>query len=241
MERVIEKKTALVTGANKGIGFAIARRLARAGFRVAVGARDDGRRADAVARLRDEGLDAFGVGLDVASDESVAEAARALGDEIAELDVLVNNAGIAGATHDGAQDPTTLDLDVARAVLETNVFGVVRVTNAMLPFIERATAPRIVNMSSDMGSLELRSGPILAAYAPSKTMLNAITVQYARRFDDTPIIVNAACPGFVATDFTGHSAPRMPEEGAAIALRLATLPDDGPRGGFFNDEGGIPW
>ncbi|MBB6120539.1 NAD(P)-dependent dehydrogenase (short-subunit alcohol dehydrogenase family) [Nocardiopsis algeriensis] len=234
-------KTALVTGANKGIGFAIARGLGDIGFRVAVGARDDARRKEAVERLRAAGTDAFGVALDVTSDDSVAAAAATVERAAGSLDVLVNNAGIAGRVDGGRQDPTTLDLNVVRTVLETNVFGVVRVTNAMLPLLRRSDAPRIVNMSSNMGSLALRTGPLLAAYASSKTMLNSITVQYARRFSDTNIIVNAACPGHVATDFTGFDAPRTPEQGAAIAIRLATLPDGGPSGGFFDDGGAVPW
>lgn len=234
-------KTALVTGANKGIGFAIARGLGTAGFRVGVGARDNVRRHAAVEELRSEGLDAFGVPLDVTSDESVTAAAHLVESEIGGLDVLVNNAGVGGSAEAGAQDPTTLDLDVLRTVLDTNVFGVVRVTNAMLPLLYRSATPRIVNMSSDMGSLTLQTGPQMAAYAPSKTMLNSITAQYARRFADTKVIINAACPGLVATDFTGHMGDRTPEQGAAIAIQLATLPDDGPRGGFFNEAGPIPW
>ncbi|MDO8189245.1 SDR family oxidoreductase [Conexibacter sp. JD483] len=236
-----DTKTALVTGANKGIGFAIAQGLGARGFTVAVGARDDARRAAAVERLRADGADAFGVALDVTSDASVAAAAETIERTAGRLDVLVNNAGIAGRTDDGAQDPTTLDLDVVRSVLDTNVLGVVRVTNALLPLLRRASAPRIVNVSSTMGSLTLQAGPILAAYAPSKAMLNSITTQYARRLADTNVIVNAVCPGYVATDFTGFNAPRTPAQGAAIALRLATLPDDGPRGGFFDDDGVVPW
>ena len=241
MELVDNRGTALVTGANKGIGFAIARDLGKRGFTVAVGARDDVRREEAVGRLRAEGVDAFGVALDVTSDESVAAAAEFLEQQAGRLDVLVNNAGIAGRTEGGAQDPTTLDLDVLRTVLGTNVFGVVRVTNAMLPLLRRAASPRVVNMSSNMGSLTLQTGPVLAAYAPSKSMLNSITAQYARRLADTAVIVNAACPGYVATDFTGFAGSRTAEQGAAIAVRLATLPDDGPRGGFFDDEGAIAW
>ncbi|GAA4942534.1 SDR family oxidoreductase [Streptomonospora halophila] len=236
-----DTKTALVTGANKGIGFAIAQGLGAAGFTVAAGARDDARREQAVDRLRAAGADAFGVALDVTSDDSVAAAAAAVEKAAGRLDVLVNNAGISGRTGDGIQDPTTLDLDVVRTVIETNVLGVVRVTNALLPLLRRADSPRIVNMSSNMGSLTLQTGPILAAYAPSKSMLNSLTAQYARRLADTNVIVNAACPGYVATDFTGFNAPRTPEQGAAIAIRLATLPDDGPRGGFFDDEGAVPW
>ncbi|MFC9088540.1 SDR family oxidoreductase [Nocardiopsis dassonvillei] len=241
MDPVNDTKTALVTGANKGIGFAIAQGLGELGFTVAVGARDDARRKEAVERLRAAGADAFGVALDVTCDDSVAAAAATIEREAGRLDVLVNNAGISGRTDGGAQDPTTLDLDVLREVLDTNVFGVVRVTNAMLPMLGRASSPRIVNMSSNMGSLTLRTGPVMAAYAPSKTLLNSVTAQYARRLADTDVIVNAACPGYVATDFTGFNAPRTPEQGAAIAIRLATLPDDGPRGGFFDDEGAVPW
>ncbi|MDC2960228.1 SDR family oxidoreductase [Streptomyces gilvifuscus] len=241
MGRVNDTKTALVTGANKGIGFAVAQGLGALGFTVAVGARDDDRRAEAVARLRAAGVDAFGVALDVTSDGSAAEAAAVVERTAGRLDVLVNNAGISGRIDGGVQDPTTLDLDVVRTVLDTNVFGVVRVTNAMLPLLLRATSPRVVNMSSNMGSLTLQTGPVMAAYAPSKSMLNSLTTQYARRLADTRVIVNACCPGYVATDFTGFNAPRTPEQGAAIAIRLATLPDDGPRGGFFDDEGVVPW
>ncbi|WP_134727736.1 SDR family oxidoreductase [Amycolatopsis nivea] len=237
MDGVNDTKTALVTGANKGIGLAIAHGLGSIGFTVAVGARDENNREQAVKELRGAGIDAFGVALDVTSEDSVAAAAKS----IERLDVLVNNAGISGLFDGGAQDPTTLDLDVLRTVLDTNVFGVVRVTNAMLPLLRRAESPRIVNLSSNMGSLKLRTGPILAAYAPSKTMLNSITVQYARALADTNVIINAACPGYVATDFNGYAGTRTPEQGAAIAVKLATLPDDGPRGGFFDDAGEVPW
>lgn len=241
MDQVNDTKTALITGANKGIGFAIAQGLGAAGFTVAVGARDDARREEAVDRLRTAGVDAFGVTLDVTSDSSVAAAAATIEQTAGRLDVLVNNAGISGRTDDSAQNPTTLDLDVVRTVLDTNVLGVVRVTNAMLPLLRRADSPRIVNMSSNMGSLTLQTGPIMAAYAPSKSMLNSVTAQYARQLADTNIIVNAGCPGYVATDFTGFNGPRTPAQGAAIAIRLATLPDDGPRGGFFDDQSAIPW
>ncbi|MFB2581313.1 SDR family oxidoreductase [Herbiconiux sp. P15] len=234
-------KTALVTGANKGIGYAIAQGLGAAGFTVAVGARDDRKREEAVARLRADGVDAFGVALDVTSDESVAAAAESIAQTTGRLDVLVNNAGIAGRTDSGAQIPSTLDLDVLGTVLDTNVFGVIRVTNAMLPLLRRADSARIVNVSSNMGSLTLQTGPQMAAYAPSKTLLNSITAQYARELADTNVIVNAICPGYVATDFTGFSSPRSAEEGAAVAIRLATAPDDSPRGGFWDDAGLVPW
>ncbi|MFF4618865.1 SDR family oxidoreductase [Nonomuraea jabiensis] len=243
-----ETKIALVTGANKGIGYEIATGLGALGYRVGVGARDEARRETAVEKLRAAGADAFGVPLDVTSDRSAADAAELIERQAGRLDVLVNNAGISGETGPGwVQDPTTLDLDVVRMVVETNVIGVIRVTNAMLPLLRRSTSPRIVNVSSAVASLtrqadpDIEIGPIMAAYAPSKSFLNAITVQYARQFAGTNILINAACPGLVATDFTGFYGPRTPEQGAATAIRLATLPDGGPTGSFFEDDGVIPW
>lgn len=243
-----ETKTALVTGANKGIGYEIAAGLGSLGYRVGVGARDATRRETAVERLRAAGVDAFGVPLDVTDGQSATDAAHLIERLAGRLDALVNNAGISGEMDPGwVQDPTMLDLEVLRTVVDTNVLGTVRVTNAMLPLLRRSTAPRIVNISSSVGSLtrqadpDVEIGPIMAAYAPSKTFLNALTVQYARQFADTNILINAACPGLVATDFTGFQGPRTPEQGAATAIRLATLPNGGPTGSFFEDDGVIPW
>ncbi|MBT2455630.1 SDR family oxidoreductase [Streptomyces sp. ISL-86] len=243
-----EAKIALVTGANKGIGYEIATGLGALGYRVGVGARDEARLETAVEKLRAAGVDAFGVPLEVTSDRSVTDAAVLIERQAGRLDVLVNNAGISGESGPGwVQDPTALDLAVVRTVVETNVLGVIRVTNAMLPLLRRSTSPRIVNVSSGVASLtrqadpNIEIGPIMAAYAPSKSFLNAITVQYARQFAGTNILINAACPGLVATDFTGFHGPRTPEQGAATAIRLATLPDDGPTGSFFEDDGAIPW
>jgi NAD(P)-dependent dehydrogenase (short-subunit alcohol dehydrogenase family) len=200
----------------------------------------------AVAKLRAAGVDAFGVPLDVTDDASVTAAAGLIEQRAGRLDVLVNNAGITGGP---AQQPTTADLATVRTVVETNVIGVIRVTNALLPLLRRSAAPRIVNMSSSVGSLtrqsgpggELTTGPVAVAYSPSKTFLNAVTVQYARELRDTAILINAGCPGFVATDLNGFRGVRTPEQGAAIAITLATLPDDGPSGGFFEDAGVVPW
>ncbi|MET8695950.1 SDR family oxidoreductase [Streptomyces bauhiniae] len=243
-----EAKTALVTGANKGIGYEIAAGLGALGFRVGVGARDDARREAAVEKLRAAGVDAFGVPLDVTDDRSVAEAVALIERQAGGLDVLVNNAGISGDMGpDWAQDPTTIDLDLIRTVVDTNVLGVIRVTNAMLPLLRRSSAPRIVNVSSSVGSLTRQAdpdteiGPIMAAYAPSKTFLNGMTVQYARQLAGTGVLINAMCPGLVATDFNGHAGSRTPEQGAATAIRLATLPDDGPSGAFYEDAGVVPW
>lgn len=239
-----KQTTALVTGANKGIGYEIAAGLGALGWRVGVGARDAGRREAAVASLRAAGVDAFGVPLDVTDDASVTAAAHIVQEHAGGLDVLVNNAGITGGP---AQMPTTVDLAVVHTVLDTNVFGPIRVTNAMLPMLRRSTTPRIVNVSSSVGSLTLQTspdgetGPIAVAYSPSKSFLNAVTVQYAKELQDTNILINAACPGFVATDLNGFRGHRTPQQGAATPIRLATLPDDGPSGAFFDDAGQVPW
>jgi NAD(P)-dependent dehydrogenase (short-subunit alcohol dehydrogenase family) len=235
--------TALVTGANKGIGFEIARGLGALGWSVGVGARDDIRREEAVGKLQADGMDVFGVPLDVTDDKSVAAAARLLRQR-GGLDVLVNNAGVSGGP---AQLATELTIEGMRTVVETNVFGVVRVTNALLPLLRESAHPRIVNMSSGVGSITLQqdpqapTGPVNATYAPTKTMLNALTVQYAKELEGTDILINVGCPGFVKTALNGFSGHRTPEQGAAIAIRLATLPDDGPSGGFFHDGGVYPW
>ncbi|WP_028644835.1 SDR family oxidoreductase [Nocardioides sp. URHA0020] len=238
-----EKKTALVTGANKGIGYEIAAGLARRGFRVGVGARDAGRREEAVAKLQADGLDVFGVPLDVTDDASVAAAAAQL-EEQGGLDVLVNNAAITGGM---PQAPTEVSAEQILAVVDTNVVGVIRVTNAMLPLLRRTASPRIVNVSSTVGSLTLQTaqddavGPISAAYSPTKSYLNAITIQYAKELAGTNVLVNAGCPGYVATDLNGHQGTRTPEQGAAIFLELATLPDGGPTGTFRDETGIQPW
>ncbi|MDI6105204.1 SDR family NAD(P)-dependent oxidoreductase [Actinoplanes sp. NEAU-A12] len=242
-----DKKTALVTGANKGLGYEIAAGLGTRSYRVAVGARDKARGEAAVKALHAAGVDAFAVSLDVTSDRSVTEAAELIGRRSGRLDALVNNAGISGETGPGwVQDPTTLDIAVVREVVETNVYGVIRVTNAMLPWLRRSASPRIVNVSSSVGSVTWQAdpaievGPVMAAYSPTKSYLNAVTVHYARQFTGTGILINAVCPGLVATDFTGFQG-RPPQQAAAAAVRLATLPDGGPTGSFFNDDGRIPW
>ncbi|MCC3316515.1 SDR family NAD(P)-dependent oxidoreductase [Nocardia africana] len=239
-----EQTIALVTGANKGIGYEIAAGLGALGWRIGVGARDAQRRDTAVEKLRAAGIDAFGVPLDVTDDASVAAAADLIADHAGGLDVLVNNAAITGGM---PQEPTLVDPATVRATVETNVIGVIRVTNAMLPMLRRSAAPRIVNMSSSVGSLTLQTtpgtdtGPISAAYSASKTFLNAVTIQYVKELADSNILINAGCPGFTATDLNGHRGVRTPQQGAAIAIHLATLPDDGPTGGFFSDAGTVPW
>jgi NAD(P)-dependent dehydrogenase (short-subunit alcohol dehydrogenase family) len=239
-----EQTIALVTGANKGIGYAIAAGLGALGWSVGVGARDEGRREDAVAKLRAAGADAFGVPLDVTDDGSVTAAARLIEERTGRLDVLVNNAGVVGGW---PEEPTTVTPESIRTVVEANVIGVVRVINTMLPLLRRSAHPRIVNQSSHVASLTLQTTPgvdlggISGAYAPSKTFLNAVTIQYAKELAGTGILINSACPGYVATDLNNFAGTSTPEQGAAVAIRLATLPDDGPSGQQFDADGAVPW
>jgi NAD(P)-dependent dehydrogenase (short-subunit alcohol dehydrogenase family) len=237
---------ALVTGANKGIGYQVVEQLAALGMTVLLAARDRQRREEAASALRSAGADVHPVALDVTDAATVAAAARHIDERFGRLDVLVNNAGITGGR---SQAPSTADLDMVREVFDTNVFGVMRVTNAMLALLKRSSAPRIVNVSSGVGSLAAMSdpdGPLTAlpasaAYVPSKTLLNSLTVQYAKELRKDGILVNAADPGYCATDLNNHTGYRTAAQGAAIAVRLATFGPDGPTGGFFNDDGPVPW
>ncbi|HUY52420.1 MAG TPA: SDR family oxidoreductase [Streptosporangiaceae bacterium] len=238
-------RIALVTGANKGIGFEIARQLGEHGAVILVGARDEVRGKQAAESLAARGITAAPLRLDVTDGACIADAAREIGQRHGRLDVLVNNAGIGGSFTGPPSEVTTGQM---REVYETNVFGVVAVTNAMLPLLRRSAAGRIVNMSSDLGSLTLNEGPEAAfahfnliAYQSSKTALNAITLAYAKELRDAGIKVNAANPGFTATDLTNHRGPRTPGQAAAIAVRLARLGPDGPTGTSQDDNGTVPW
>ena len=230
-------KIALITGANKGIGFETARQLGSQGMTVLVGARDEERGREAERILREDGADARFFQLDVTDDKSVQRAAEWIDTEYGRLDILINNAGAASVSRRRAT-PSDTDLDDMRAVYEINVFGVVRVTNAMLPLLRRAPAARIVNVSSEVGSIASMSDPASplgqmpasAQYPSSKTAVNMLTAMYAKELRDTPIKVNAANPGYCATDFNGHSGFRTAAEGAEPSVHLATLPDDGPSG-----------
>ncbi|WP_067830444.1 SDR family oxidoreductase [Nocardia inohanensis] len=227
---------ALITGANKGIGYETARQLAARGMTVLAAARDRGLGEAAVEKLKAEGAQARFVQLDVTDGESIERAAAWIGGEFGSLDILINNAGITGGL-DGDGKPSSTGLANLRAVYETNVFGVVAVTNAMLPLLRRAEAARIVNVSSEVGSLAGMSdqaGPMwpMAAipYPSSKTALNMVTVMYAKELWDTPIKVNAANPGYCATDLNHNTGFRTAEQGAHPSVHLATLPADGPSG-----------
>lgn len=239
------KRQALVTGANKGIGLAIAKGLAEAGFFVWIGARDRSRGEQAVAQLRDDGLDASLLELDVADEDSVYRAAAVLSEQVAALDVLINNAGIA---IDMSKAPSEVRMQDMKAVYEVNLFGPVRVTQAFLPLLKKADQGRIVMMSSGVGSLALITDPTsiystvnLLDYTSSKVALNAVTVSFAKELEPLGIKVNAVEPGHVRTDLNGNSGVLTPEEGAATALKMALLGSDGPTGGFFGSHGRQPW
>jgi len=234
----MDNSAALVTGANKGIGKEIARQLAAAGLTVYVGSRDAGRGKSAADEI---GGDARLLVIDVTDDASIAAAASQVGS----LDILVNNAGISGDGRPAGE----ADADAFRRVYETNVFGVVTVINAFLPALRRSPKPRIVNVSSGTASLTWSTGPqfphqgMMAAYRSSKTALNAVTVFYAHALGDG-FKVNALAPGLRRTDLNPVAAASEgdPAEGAAGAVRLALLPDDGPTGEFFSWDGSpVPW
>ncbi|MCY0932494.1 SDR family oxidoreductase [Streptomyces sp. H27-H1] len=236
---------ALVTGANKGIGRAIAQQLAERGMTVYLGARDEKRGKAAERELRDAGLDARAVLLEVTDETSVMAAAQRIEKEQGRLDVLVNNAGTMPPWQPASQTPT----GEARRVFELNVVGVVTVTNTLLPLLRRSQAGRIVNIGSSLGSLMLAalkvcpgatyppgSFPQFAAYTASKAALNALTIMYADELRDAGILVNTACPGYTATDLTQGAGPRTVEQAARIPVLLATLPDGGRTGTFTGSD-----
>jgi NAD(P)-dependent dehydrogenase (short-subunit alcohol dehydrogenase family) len=238
---------ALVTGANKGIGRAVARQLSDLGMTVLLGARDAERGRAAAAELGASG-DVRHLPLDVTDDASVAAAAEQVRRDFGRLDVLVNNAGI--SREQDLPPPSAVSADIMRETYETNVFGVVAVTHAFLPLLREAPAARVVNVSSVLGSLatladpqsvQRRSGAVLMAYNSSKTALLGVTLAYAIELADSPIKVNAANPGYVATDLNNHQGFLTTDQGAAIIVRLATLPDDGPTGAFLSGDGPLPW
>jgi len=235
-------KIALITGANKGIGYETARQLGTLATVVLIGARDGERGRAAERELREGGAEARFVELDVTDDKSVTSAAEWIEAEYGRLDILVNNAGTPSRSRQRSA-PSSTDLDDMRAVYEVNVFGLVRVTNAMLPLLRRAPAARIVNVSSEAGSITsmtdpdgpLWQMPASMQYPSSKSAANMITAMYAKELQDTPIKVNAANPGYCATDFNGNSGFRSAAQGAEVSVHLATLPDDGPAGILWGD------
>jgi NAD(P)-dependent dehydrogenase (short-subunit alcohol dehydrogenase family) len=228
----------LITGANKGLGFEAARQLLTAGHTVYLGSRDPGRGRAAATELRGIGSGAILVPLDVTDDASVAAAAK----EIPALDVLVNNAGIAGTV----VLPGEVTVDIMREIYETNVYGVVRSTQAFLPLLTASAAPVIVNVSSGLGSIgraldpaAMESAYPALAYGSAKAAVNMITVQYAKAFP--AMRINCVDPGYTATDLNGFRGTQSVPEGAAIIVRMASIGPDGPTGGYFDARGTVPW
>ncbi|MCU1528788.1 MAG: dehydrogenase [Frondihabitans sp.] len=226
---------ALITGANKGIGFETARQLAEQGWTVLVGSRDQSRGEEAAAVLRANGLQATAIELDVSNDHSIIEAAKRIAETFDHLDVLVNNAGIYAPS-----TPSGTSRALLRDIFETNVFGTVAVTNAFLPLLRRSKRARIVNVSSEIASFTLITDPDSylfgmhdMAYQTSKAAVNMITTMYAKELLVEGIKVNAAIPGYVSTDLNDYTGQISAAEGAAASVGLALVPEDGPTGTFW--------
>ena len=240
------QRIALITGANKGIGLETARQLGQLGFKVLIGCRNLPRGQEAAGKLAAEKLDAQAIELDVTSDPSIKAAADRIEREFGWLDVLVNNAGMGAHGEDGPA--STTPVSAIRRVFETNYFGLVAVTQAMLPLIRKSAAGRIVNVSSILGSLAEHADPNstiyrmkMLAYSSSKTEVNVFTQHLAWELRNTKIKVNAAHPGWVKTDLGGPQAPLEVTDGAKTSVRLATLPDSGPSGGFYHMDTHLRW
>ena len=230
---------ALVTGANRGIGYEVVRQLAVNGVRIVLGARDVAKGKEAAEALAKKNLDVFPVELDVTNQSTVNKVADLVRSEFDRLDILVNNAGI---LIDETDRPSETDLSVVGTTLETNLLGPWRLCQAFLPMMKKQNYGRIVNISSGAGSLADMADSLYApAYSVSKTGLNALTIMLASELRGSNILVNAVCPGWVRTDMGGAGAPRSVEEGADTAVWLATLPDGGPSGVFFRDRARIEW
>ncbi|MBC7681433.1 MAG: SDR family oxidoreductase [Ferruginibacter sp.] len=239
----MKKPTALITGANKGIGLEIARQLGQRNFAVWLGCRDKDRGEAAAEILRREGLEAHSLPLEVTDSNSIQSAVQQLAGQTEALDALVNNAGISSMQFGEMRALSEESVEDMRAIFEVNTFGPVRVTQAFLPLLRKSKAARIVMCSSGLGSiastLDMTSenwGVGAAGYCASKTALNMFTVKFAKELAALGIKVNAADPGLTATDLTGHKGHRTPKQAAAIAVHLATLDSFGPTGGFYFNE-----
>jgi NAD(P)-dependent dehydrogenase (short-subunit alcohol dehydrogenase family) len=239
------QRIALITGANKGIGYEVAKQLAEAGATVLLGARDPARGASAVEQLASHGLPASFIEIDICSQGSIAAAAAKIDRDHGRLDILVNNAGIADYA-DGA--PSVASLEAVRCELETNFIGPLAVTQAMLPLLRKSLAGRIVNMTSSLGSLTLNNDPEwpfydvrLIGYNASKAALNLLTIQLNAELHDTSITAVSACPGLVNTDLSGNRGDRTPAEAAVFPVALALRTGNEAEAPYQGEGGSIPW
>lgn len=244
-------KTALITGANKGIGFETARQLLQQGFYVFIGSRDLENGGEAVEKLKSEGLiHAEAIQLDVTDENSVQAARLSIGKKTELLDVLINNAGINGGSPYTALEASS---DQFIATFNTNVFGVARVTQAFIDLLKKSPEPRIVNVSSSVGSITLQSDPTwpayhfakYAVYGSSKAALNMFTVHLAYELQNTAFKINSICPGYTSTDFTGQAGGDV-QVAAQRIIKYVLIDQNGPTGKFFSEEsnpqtGEIPW
>jgi NAD(P)-dependent dehydrogenase (short-subunit alcohol dehydrogenase family) len=244
-------KSALVTGANKSIGFEVARQLAQKGIYVYLGSRNLENGLEAVNKLKAEGLNNVEViGLDITNDESVKNARVEIGKKTKVLDILINNAGIYGGYPQAALDAS---IDQFKTAYDANVYGVVRVTQAFIDLLKKSDEPRIVNVSSSQGSITLHSDPSYkyydykgVVYLSSKSAMNMYTVVMAYELKDSNFKINAVCPGYTKTDFNGHRGPGSVGDAGKRILKYALIDRDGPTGKFFSEEnnpetGEIPW
>jgi len=240
-------KIALITGANKGIGFETARQLAASGgVHVVLASRDRAKGVDAALKLQAEGLDVEALTLDVTDPGSIAAAAKEIDKKFGRLDILINNAGI--AFQNGSKNVSEETLDVWRKTFDTNLFALIAVTQAFLPLLKKSEAGRIVNLSSILASLKLHSDPTspiydfkMPAYNVSKTAVNGWTVQLAYELRDTKIKVNAAHPGWVKTEMGGPAAPMEIVDGAKTSVALALIDGKGPNGAYLHLGEPLPW
>jgi NAD(P)-dependent dehydrogenase (short-subunit alcohol dehydrogenase family) len=247
----MSQKVAFITGGNRGLGFQTAIELKDAGVKVVIGSRNLAQGEQAVAKLRAAGVDADVLEFDITKASDAQAAYDYFNSRYGRLDILVNNAGIAAGVFPGTgpeHSATQVSADLLHKVFETNFFAQVALTNALLPLIRKSEAGRVVNLSSILGSLALHADPKSPiyhaksfAYDASKTALNAYTVHLAYELRDTRIKVNSAHPGWVKTDMGGDQAPMELSEGAKTSAALATLPDDGPSGGYFHLGKPLPW
>ncbi|MEO7030043.1 MAG: SDR family oxidoreductase [Acidobacteriaceae bacterium] len=247
-EKAAAKKVALITGGNKGIGLETGRQLGKLGHAVLLGARDVPKGEAAAKQLRADGIDARAVKLDVTRADDIAAVVRTIESKFGKLDVLVNNAGVMQEKGWTQNVTSATDPEKLRATFEANFFAVVALTQALLPMLRKADAARIVNVSSILGSVSLQATPgsptygtKLLAYNASKAALNMFTIHLAHELRGTKIKVNSAHPGWVKTDLGGSAAPMDAADGAKTEVQLATLPEDGPTGGFFHLGEAIAW